>query len=108
MRLSTAGRALVMVGALVGTAAGIGLAVGFDISRVPPWMITVGMYKLAFIAAGGLLFAGAALGRAARQNRPNDADRGPRAVGPGPARFADGTPRETEPVERKNRPESGT
>lgn len=108
MRLSTAGRALVMVGAFVGAAAGIGLAVGFDMSRVPSWMITVGMYKLAFIAAGGLLFAGAVLGRAARQDRPNDSDRSPRAVGPGPARFVNGTPRETDPVERKGRPESGS
>jgi hypothetical protein len=32
-------------------------------------MITVGMYKLAFIAAGGLLVAGALMGRAARERR---------------------------------------
>src|SRR5688572_8110300 len=107
MRLSTAGRTLVMVGALVGAAAGIGLAVGFDMSRVPSWMITVGMYKLAFIAAGGLLFAGAVLGRAARQNRPNDGDRSPRALGRAPATFPDGAAREAEPVERERRPDAG-
>ena len=37
-------------------------------------MITVGMYKLVFIAAGGLLAAGAMLGRAARdKSRRRDA-----------------------------------
>jgi hypothetical protein len=107
MRLSTAGRALVIIGALVGAAAGIGLATGFDITRIPAWMVTVGMYKLVFIAAGGLLFAGAVLGRAARQTRPNDGDRTPRALGRAPATFPDGAAREAEPVERERRPDAG-
>jgi hypothetical protein len=104
MRLSTAGRALVIAGAAVGAVAGIGLAIGFDMSRIPAWMITVGMYKLIFIAAGGLLFAGAALGRAGtRHSHPNDDRSSHRAVGPGPATFAEATPRDAEAVER-NRP----
>jgi hypothetical protein len=49
-------------------------------------MITVGMYKLAFIAAGGLLVAGALLGRATRGTplRPEIAtdEDGARLVGP--------------------------
>jgi hypothetical protein len=107
MRLSTAGRALVIVGALVGAVAGIGLALGFDIGRIPPWMITVGMYKLAFIAASGLLFAGATLGRAARRSRPNDADRSPRAMGSGPATRRDEPLRDADAVEREQRREPG-
>jgi hypothetical protein len=66
MRGSSISKALLILGAVVGMAAGIALALGIRLDRLPPWMITVGMYKLVFIAAGGLLVAGAMLGRAAR------------------------------------------
>jgi len=66
MRGSTVARTLIVLGALIGGLAGLALALGFRADGLPPWMITVGMYKLAFIAAAGLLVAGALLGRAAR------------------------------------------
>ena len=66
MRGSMVAKALLVLGALVGGVAGLALALGFRADRLPPWMITVGMYKLALMAAGGLLVAGALLGRAAR------------------------------------------
>jgi membrane protein implicated in regulation of membrane protease activity len=80
MRTSTVAKTLLVLGALVGGAAGVALALGLRADRLPPWMITVGMYKLAFIAAGGLLVAGALLGRAARRRwsrsgAPNDVER---------------------------------
>lgn len=80
MRTSTVAKTLLVVGALVGGAAGVALALGLPADRLPRWMITVGMYKLAFIAAGGLLVAGALLGRAARRGwsrsgAPNETDR---------------------------------
>ncbi len=67
MRASAISKALLLVGAVVGAATGVALALGVRLDRLPPWVITVGMYKLAFIAAGGLLVAGALLGRAARR-----------------------------------------
>jgi hypothetical protein len=69
MRALTISKALLLLGALVGVAAGVALAFGVRLDQLPPWMITVGMYKLAFIAAGGLLVAGALLGRAARSRQ---------------------------------------
>ncbi len=66
MRFSGASKALLILGALVGAAAGLALAFGLRLDQLPPWMITVGMYKLAFLAAAGLLVAGAMLGRAAK------------------------------------------
>jgi hypothetical protein len=74
VRASSISKALLVLGALVGVAAGVALALGVRLDRLPPWMIMVGMYKLIFIAAGGLLVAGAMLGRAARdKSRRRDA-----------------------------------
>jgi hypothetical protein len=86
MRSSKLAKALLILGALVGCVAGLALALGLRLDQLPSWMITVGMYKLAFIAAGGLLVAGALLGRAARgaPHRPEalaDADVTPPGVG---------------------------
>jgi len=75
MRFRTLSKALLILGALVGTVAGLAMALGLRLDQLPPWMITVGMYKLAFIAAGGLLVAGALLGRAARRSATRDAER---------------------------------
>lgn len=88
MHSSTVAKSLLILGVLVGGAAGVALALGFRLDQLPSWMITVGMYKLAFIAAGGLFIAGALLGRAARKRLsgadvPNDTDVAER-VGPGP------------------------
>jgi hypothetical protein len=74
VRASAISKLLLIVGAVVGAAAGVALALGVRLDRLPSWMITVGMYKLVFIAAGGLLAAGAMLGRAARdKSRRRDA-----------------------------------
>ncbi|HET6702669.1 MAG TPA: hypothetical protein VFH14_12740 [Gemmatimonadaceae bacterium] len=97
MRASTIARGLLLVGALVGAGAGIALALGLGVSSIPSWMITVGMYKLAFIAAGGLLVAGAMVGRAAM--RRSGGDDAPSAIGPGPCTDADQSPRQPQKVE---------
>lgn len=105
MRASTIARGLLIVGALVGAAAGIALALGLGVSSIPSWMITVGMYKLAFIAAGGLLVAGAMVGRAAMR-RHSDGDNAPSAIGPGPWTDADQSPRQPHGVEsERGRPD---
>lgn len=75
MRAATVAKSLLVLGLLVGIATGLALALGFDVDRIPSWMVTVGMYKLAFIAAGGLLAAGALMGRATRERRFRDASR---------------------------------
>jgi membrane protein implicated in regulation of membrane protease activity len=105
MGQSTIARGLLILGALVGTAAGVALALGFGVADIPSWMITVGMYKLAFIAAGGLLFAGAVLGRAANRHRPKAT--GDRVVGPGQWSTTDRPPRESEPVDAERRRHDG-
>jgi hypothetical protein len=64
---SRVAKGLIIAGAVVGGAAALALALGLRPNQLPAWMITVGMYKLAFIAAGGLLVAGAMLGRAIRR-----------------------------------------
>ena len=68
-------KALIILGAFVGTLAGVAMALGLRLDQLPPWMITVGMYKLAFLAAAGLFVAGALLGRAARRSATRDAER---------------------------------
>ena len=79
MFASTLSKGLLVLGALVGGAAGIALALGLGPEHIPRWMVTVGMYKLAFIAAAGLLTAGALVGRAARNRlRERQEYEGPR------------------------------
>jgi hypothetical protein len=75
MRASTIAKSLLVVGLAVGTIAALALALGLEVDRIPSWMITVGMYKLTFIAAGGLLVAGALMGRATRERRLRDGSR---------------------------------
>jgi hypothetical protein len=62
------------------------------------------MYKLAFIAAGGLFTAGAILGRAARRRSrhemPDDSDGTRRAIGPGPWEAGTRAAREPDRVKR--------
>jgi hypothetical protein len=107
MRSSTVAKGLLMLGVLVGGAAGVALALGFRVDQLPPWMITVGMYKLAFIAAGGLLAAGAVLGRAAQKrlsgsDAPIDAGAVDR-IGPGSWKTEDGAAREADRINRNPR-----
>jgi len=104
VRQSTIARGLLILGALVGTGTGIALALGLGVSSIPSWMITVGMYKLAFIAAGGLLVAGAMVGRAAMRRRGADSpDDARSAIGPGPWTEVDQSPRQSQGVESERR-----
>jgi hypothetical protein len=66
MRLARAGTLLRLLGLFVGLAAASGLLLGFDVSRISPFLIRVAIYKLAFIVALALLAGGAVIGRRAR------------------------------------------
>lgn len=69
MRLTTVGLLLRVCGLVVGVAAVAALALGVDLSQLSPFLVKIALYKLAFIAALGLLVAGAMLGRRARAHR---------------------------------------
>jgi hypothetical protein len=106
MHAKTISKGLLILGAVVGGATGIALALGLRLDHLPPWMITVGMYKLAFIAAGGLFVAGALLGRAAQNTlrRRTQTDAEPPLVGgSGPWMESDKIPREPDAVKRGRR-----
>ena len=64
---------LLGLGAAIGVAGAIGLAVGFQPSRLPAALIDISVYKLVFIAAAVVLGAGAIVGRAERRYRAADA-----------------------------------
>jgi hypothetical protein len=103
--LSVLAKSLLILGAFVGALTGLALALGFRLDQLPPWMITVGMYKLAFLAAAGLFVAGAILGRAARDRAASkslhaDPAAPPRAVGPGTWHANQGSPRQADPIDR--------
>lgn len=78
MHITRAGSVLLILGLIVGGAAGIGLMVGFEPARLPAALLNIAAYKLTFAAAGGLLVAGAMLIRYARE-RGRDVT--PQAVG---------------------------
>lgn len=67
MAISRAGTLLLTLGVVVGVAASIGLILGFEPSRLPPALLNIAAYKLTFLAAGGLLAAGAIVSRYARR-----------------------------------------
>jgi hypothetical protein len=67
MRARHLGTAFLALGVLVGTAAGVGLLVGFEPARLPAALLNIAAYKLTFLAALGLLAAGAVLARHARR-----------------------------------------
>jgi hypothetical protein len=106
MRISAVSKTLLMLGAFVGAVTGIALALGVRPDRLPSWMITVGMYKLAFIAAGGLFVAGALIGRAAqersRRHRQADADTRLLVDAP-PSLGSDRASRQPDPLTRDRR-----
>jgi hypothetical protein len=66
MRATHAGSLLRVLGLAVAVAAGAAFLLGFDTSRLSPFLIRVAIDKLAFIAALVLLAAGAMIGRRAR------------------------------------------
>ena len=110
MRGSSVSKALLILGALVGGAAGVALALGLRLDQLPAWMITVGMYKLAFIAAGGLFVAGALLGRAARESsrRLTQNDEAAHRVSAGEWAEGERIPRQPDPVNRHRRDDRST
>lgn len=72
MRPAHVGRLLLALGLLVGAAAGAGLVVGFEPSRLPPALLDIAAYKLTFVAALGLIVAGALFLRRARRAARDD------------------------------------
>ena len=68
MRTSQMGNVLRAVGLLVGLAAILALVLHVEPSRLPPLLVKIALYKLAFIAAAALLVAGAIVGRRARNS----------------------------------------
>lgn len=67
MRRSTIAALLLGMGVAVGLAAAVALALGLEPPHLSPFLYRVVVYKLAFIAALGLIAAGAALRRWARR-----------------------------------------
>lgn len=68
MRTSQFGKLLLGIGGVVGVAAVIGLVVGFEPASLPTALVNIAVYKLTFLAAAGLLAAGAILRRYARRS----------------------------------------
>ena len=68
------GHLLLALGLVVGCAASVGLLVGFEPARLPPALLNIAAYKLTFIAALGLLAAGAVSLRHARRREPRSPD----------------------------------
>jgi hypothetical protein len=68
MRSGRFGGFLLATGAAVGVAAVVGLVLGFEPSRLPPALLDIAAYKLTFLAAAGLLAAGAIIRRRAQRD----------------------------------------
>jgi hypothetical protein len=62
------------LGAVIGVLGCIGLAVGFRPSQLPAGLLDLSVYKLIFVAAAGVIAAGAILGRAARRGERDAAE----------------------------------
>jgi hypothetical protein len=60
---------LLALGATVGAIGAIGVAIGFEPSRLPRALIDISVYKLVFIAAAAILASGAVVYRAERRYR---------------------------------------
>ena len=60
--------ALLALGVLVGVAAAVGLLLGFEPARLPAALLNLAAYKLTFLAAFGLLAAGAVVARYSRRS----------------------------------------
>jgi hypothetical protein len=70
MTMRRAGQLLMILGALVGGAVGLGILLGLSIPGVS-WIVAVALAKLSLVASGGLMAGGAVLQRlAARQAEP--------------------------------------
>jgi hypothetical protein len=73
MRAARIGPFLLALGLVVGVAAGVGLLVGFEPAQLPRELLNIAAYKLTFLAAGGLLAAGALALRYERRQRSTNA-----------------------------------
>jgi hypothetical protein len=92
MRAERAGGLLLVLGLVVGGAAGIGLLLGFEPAELPRELLNIAAYKLTFVAAGGLLVGGALLLRYGRRDKPTSQ----RGLAQGdPARLPEGLRAET-------------
>ena len=67
MRRSRIAEFLLAAGAVVGAAAVVGLVVGFEPAKLPPALLNLAFYKLAFVGAAGLLVGGGLVHRYARR-----------------------------------------
>jgi len=90
MRPKGIGRLLLGLGMAVGVVAGVGLLVGFEPARLPPALLNIAAYKLTFVAAIGLLVAGAVIVRYGRRDASGELDA--RRKADGPPRLAGGAP----------------
>jgi hypothetical protein len=77
MRATKIGSLLLALGVVVGGAAAAGLLVGFEPARLPAALLNIAAYKLTFLAAFGLLAAGAVFRRYGRQAAERDGPPGP-------------------------------
>ena len=66
MRATRMGTILRALGLVVGLTTAAALLLGFDTTRISPFLIKVAVFKLAFITALALLAAGAIIGRRAK------------------------------------------
>jgi xylose isomerase len=73
MRAARIGPFLLALGLIVGVAAGVGLLLGFEPAQLPRELLNIAAYKLTFLAAGGLLAAGALAVRYERRQRSTKA-----------------------------------
>jgi len=99
VRADRVGPLLLVLGLVVGGAAGIGLLVGFEPAQLPRALLNIAAYKLTFLAAVGSLAAGAVLLRYGRRGTP---DRGQPASAREPGRLGEGLPPEP-PIKVGNR-----
>jgi hypothetical protein len=67
MRAARIGPLLLGLGLVVGAAAGVGLLVGFEPAQLPRALLNIAAYKLTFLAAAGLIVAGALVLRYGRR-----------------------------------------
>lgn len=83
MRSAWFGNVLLAAGVVAGLAAVLGLAVGFEPSKLPPALLDIAAYKLTFGAAAGLLVVGAWIRRSSKRSRqPEVGERRERAGAP--------------------------
>jgi hypothetical protein len=67
------GSLLIGLGVVVGVAASVGVLLDFEPARLPAALLNIAAYKLTFLAAGGLIAAGAIAIRRARRQADREA-----------------------------------